>query len=286
MKLLKLAAVGGTLLLHLALAARPAAAASCSTTDGITVVNGLFSTLTPALNQAWPSVAVESGLDPLKNVWDGTINLGCKYGGDEICGAQASSCKKMYATVDVDTIGGLAYLQFDDLEVDTLNAASGTSCPYSSSGTSGPYTCSYSGTGSGEAYLLDDTEITAKISSIKVKVKCSFFGSDFTETLYSGSAKCSASEPSGSATFQYCAGSCQSGSIPAVLSYLTMKDLKLKVDDLSCDVSPNYSPASWIGEILVPELEDEIVAVLTPLIEDALNDTVADFLPFPGKCGS
>lgn len=262
------------------------AAQTCTTTQGAQVINGLLTQLTPALNKAWPSLAVNSGLDPWNDVYDGSINIGCKYGGDEVCGVQASSCKKMYAEVDVSSLTGLAYLQFEDLAVKTLQAASGTqSCPYNSKASGGSYACSYWGSGNGQAYLLNGQSLKAKVSKIKVKVKCNnFIAGDFTETVYSGSATCTASDPKGSATFDFCGGSCASGSTVANLSYTEVDGLDIKVGKLSCNVSPSYSPASWIADVLVPALEDQIVDALTPPIEDALNDLLADYIPFPSTC--
>jgi hypothetical protein len=277
-----------TLALAMLAGTRPADAAVCTTTDGTQVMNALFEQLTPILNQAWPSVAVNNGLDPLKDVYDGSIKLSCKYGGDEVCGVQASSCKKMWAEVDVSSINGLAYLQFENVHVNTLKAADGTqACPYSSSASGGSYACSYSGSGTADAYLTGNSQISASIPKVKVKVKCNnFIAGDFTETLYSGSAKCYASKPKGNSTFDFCGGSCASGSVPATISYAAVDSLDLKVSDLKCDVSPDYSPASWIAEALVPALEDQIVDAITPALEDALNDLFAEYMPFPAKCGS
>jgi len=262
-------------------------AAVCSTTDGITVVNGLLSSLTPVLNKAWPSVAVNTGLDPLKNVLvDEKISLKCSYGGDEICGVQAAKCKEEYAQVSVSSINGLAYMQFKDLAMSSLTANSGTQvCPYSSSASGGAYACSYAGTGSGAAFLVDGQKLTADISEIKVKVKCEIpYIKTWTETVYSGSAQCTGSDPSGTSQIQVCAGSCSSGSV-ANLSYTGLNQLKLKLGDLSCKVSPSYSPVSWIADALVPALKNDIIGAVTPEIQKALNDLVADYMPFPSACG-
>lgn len=257
----------------------------CNSNDATQAVNSLLTQLTPLLNKTWPSLAVSSGLDPWNDVYDGSINLGCKYGGDEICGLQASSCKKMYAEVDVSSLSGLAYLQFQDLAVQSIQgvANGGQSCPYNPNA-SGGYSCSYWGSGNGKAYLVDGQSLKAKISKIKVKVKCNnFIAGDFTETLYSGSATCTASDPKGSATFDFCGGNCQGSAMPG-LSYAAVDGLDLKVGKLSCDVSPDYSPASWIAEVLVPELEEQIIDAVTPPIEEALNDLFADYMPFPSAC--
>jgi hypothetical protein len=265
-------------------------ATSCTTEQGIDVVNSLLTELTPALNNAWPSVAVNNGLDPFEDVYNGKINIGCKYGGDVICGAMAASCKKYYVTINVENIKGISYLQFEDLAVTSLGASSGTkTCPYSTSASAGSYSCSYSGDGSGSAYLQQGQKLTAKLTDITLKAKCEWFWGD-SDTVKvwpasgSGTANCSASKPEGSAFFDFCAGSCASGSPVATLSYAAIDELKIKTTNLSCSVSPSYSPVSWIASVLVPALEDVIIDAVTPPIEDALNDLVTDFLPYPGYC--
>lgn len=275
-----------TLALSLTVLAEGRLAAECSTAASLDTVNGLLDALTPALNTAWPSLAVSSGLDPWKDVYKGKINIGCKYGGDEICGLQASSCKKFYVEVDLSKLTGLSYLQFKELQATTTNAAAGTqACKHDTKVSQGPYSCSYWGSGSGKAYLLSGAALQATLSKLKVKVKCNnFLAGDFTETLYSGSATCKSSDSKGSATLDYCGGACQSGSPAANLSYLAVDDLELKLGKLSCDVKPDYSTVSWIAEILVPELKDTIANTVEPTIEKALNDLLADSIPFPSAC--
>jgi hypothetical protein len=103
------------------------------------------------------------------------------------CGLQLAKCKEEYALVTVSTIRGLAYMQFKDLAMSSLTAQSGTqACPYSASG-GGVYDCSYAGTGTGSAFLINNEVITVNVSEIKVKVKCESV-TTWTETLFSGSA--------------------------------------------------------------------------------------------------
>lgn len=264
------------------------AASTCTSTDGAVVVNGLLASLTPVLNKAWPSVAVSTGLDPLKDVLeDQKVSLKCSYGGDEICGLQAAKCKEEYAQVTVSNIQGLSYMQFEDLVMSSLTAGSGTrACPYSGSAGGGTYDCSYSGTGTGGAFFLNNAKLTADISEIKVKIKCEIpYIKTWTETIFSGSAQCTGSDPEGTGKFQLCAGSCSSGAA-ANLSYAALNELDLKLGSLSCNVSPSYNPVSWIGEALVPAIKDDLVKAVTPEIQKAVNDLVADYMPFPSACGS
>lgn len=264
----------------------PAAAQTCSDSEGTSTINSLLTSLTPVLNAAWPSLAVSSGIDPLTNVLSNEqVPLKCSYGGDEICGVQAAACKKEYAEITVSAINGLSYMQFKDLAVNALTARPGTTCPYSSSANGGPYYCSDSGVGGGSAYLVNNGQITATLSKIKVKVQCEVpvINQKFTETLFSGSARCTGTGPSGGASFTFCGGSCQSEAA-ANLAYAGVYGLDLKLDHLSCDVSPSYNPVSWISDAIVPTVKDDIVKAITPPLEDALNDLLADAVPYPAKC--
>lgn len=257
------------------------------TAEAQQLIDMLLTDLTPVLNAEWPAIATATGLDPMMNVYDGDINIGCKYGGDEVCGLQASSCKKFYVKVDVNEIDGLAAMQFKNMAVTSINGASGTSCPYGSIDESGEFVCSYSGDGSASAYLLDGKKITANIKTIKAQVKCkTLWGDTFTETLWSGSANCKAGDPKGNAKLNYCAGSCASGSPSLALSYLQVKDLDINVGSLSCDVKPDYDMVSWIAEILVPELKKQIINAVTLPIKNALNDLLDDNIPYQSACGS
>ena len=263
-----------------------AAVAQSSAPDGETVVNDLLAGLTPELNKVWPTVAVQNGLDPLPlKPFD--VKLKCKYGGDEICGLQASSCEKMWAEIEIKSIKGLAYMQFKDLAMTAVSSKPGTqACPYNTKTKVGPYSYSFWGEGGGGAYLVSGGTISAEIKKVKVKVQCNALGGlkKFTETMYSGSGRCTATKPQGTGTFHLCAGTCTTSPPVSSLAYSDMENLDFSVGNLSCDVDPSYSPTSWIADTLVPKLEDEIVGQITKPIENALNDTFEKLLPYPSKC--
>jgi len=262
---------------------------TCTSTSGTSIVNGLLTSFTSVLNTAWPSAAVSAGLDPLKDpMVNKKVNLSCKDGGvesgDTICGLQAAKCKEEYAVVTVSSLDGLAYLQFEDLVMSTVTAEAGTqTCPYAPAG-GGAYACSYSGPGTGKAYLLNHEVITANMSEIEVKVKCESFKT-WTETVFKGSAKCTGSDPDGAGTFQACGGSCASGSA-ANLSYAGILKLDLKLGKVSCNVSPSYNPEKWIVDSLAPAIEKDLVNAVTPSIERAINNLAGKYMPFPSTCGN
>ena len=256
--------------------------------DIVDAINGLLTKLTPALNTAWPSFAINNGVDPLENVYRGRIDVPCKYGGDELCGIQLSECTKEYLELDLKSITGLAYLQFEDLIVTSCLAGSGTEpCPFNWS-TSAGYSSSYSGEGSGKAYLISGESLTAKITDMHFKVHCHnpIVQEGWTETLWSGNATCTGKDPLGSATFGYCGGACQSSNPLVALSYGAVNALEIELKDLSCHVSPSYDPLNWILDILVPAVKSTLLDAVTPLIQDALNEFIAGELPFPDACSS
>ena len=131
-----------------------ARAQECSVSDGESIVQGLLDDVIAPFNAAWPAICEASGLDPFDNVFDGSVNLGCGLGdlGNTVCGLQASSCKSMWADVDVSQITGLENLDLTSLTVTSTNASDGTSCPYKSSAVDGTsFSCSYYGEGTGTA---------------------------------------------------------------------------------------------------------------------------------------
>lgn len=277
----------------LACTALPIAASRADTptsADAIAITNDLLVKLTPALNKAWGPLATELGLDPYQNVWmGGQVKLKCKYGGDEICGAQASSCEKMWAEIDVKTITGISYLQFDQLAATSASVAVGNQvCPYEGKAGGGPYSASFSGDINARASFKSGGRFGVDVSKIRVRVECNALGGlkKFKETLYSGSATCTGSVPKGVGTLKYCSGTCQSGQgqVPANLGYTEVDHLDIKVSDVSCDLKPDYNPVNWVGEALVPAVENAIVNAVTPPIEHALNDLFAANLPYPGRC--
>lgn len=260
----------------------------CTTTQGTQIVNGLFDSLTPVLNAQWPAIAVGLGLDPYLDVWDGYINIGCKNGGTEICAAQLAGCDWFRMYVRVSKINGLATLQFADLTMTSLTATPGTkACPFSTPA----YTnaCSYQGNAAGTAALLPGAQIRVLADKIQLKVKCDwgFLGTEV-EKIWpvsgSGSADCTAEKVSGSADMATCAGTCASGSPLAAVEGLKTSDLKIHNNDISCSVSPGYSPVSWLAEIFIPKMEQTLINLVTPPIESALNSVFKEVMPFPGIC--
>ena len=259
---------------------------SCSLQGGNPTgdVNELLDQLTPALNQAWPAIATQEGLDPWKDVWSGKIDIGCKNGGDEICAVELGACDSFYVQLSVDELTGLAGAEFYDLALTVGEVAeAGGICQYDDKVHDDHYTCGYSGQFKAKA-RLDDTKLKADIGEIKVKVKCESLWGSYTTVLYSGSADCTASQLEGTGVADYCGGSCISGTPHANFAYLGMDSLDLGAGSLSCDVKPDYDPVSWIAEIVVPELEDEIIDAVTPPIRNALDDLLESLVPFPSGC--
>jgi hypothetical protein len=104
----------------------PGGSLSCplDSAEGVQIVDDLLDNLTPLLNEAWPSLAAELGIDPLEPVYSGSVGLPCKDGGDEACGFHVSSCKSAKLDVSVPSLTGLGNLRFQNLAVDTLNGRS------------------------------------------------------------------------------------------------------------------------------------------------------------------
>jgi plastocyanin len=256
----------------------------CGQEKGGLVVNTLLTALTPILNRVWPNFALTNGIDPLTNVYDGSINLGCTYGGNEVCTGELLPCASMYANVDVSSITGLHLLQFEQLQASSVTSDASTPCSYSKDAV-GPYICPYSGTGSGKASLAQGATINATLSSIEVIVECGLDGATIPSTVFKGSALCSATKPEGSAKFDFCAGTCPAESpAPANLGYGALADLSIKLGGLECTVSGTYNPAAPAIAILASNLKSTVESKVTEPIEKALNGLVADYVPFPAAC--
>ena len=273
-----------------------ARAQECSVSDGESIVQGLLDDVIAPFNAAWPAICEASGLDPFDNVFDGSVNLGCGLGdlGNTVCGLQASSCKSMWADVDVSQITGLENLDLTSLTVTSTNASDGTSCPYKSSAVDGTsFSCSYSGEGTGTAALTGT--MTADLSSIEIRVECDALGGldDFKETIWEGHATATATSGTADADIKYCSGICSVDSGVASLVYLAMSDLKLKLDGVSVNIVTDGSSynidadlADEIADTIADALKTDIEAALSPVVSSALNDEVDEIIPLPSSCSS
>lgn len=252
-------------------------------------INELFTALTPTLNEQWPAFATKEGLDPMESVYSGDIDLECENGGNTICGFELGSCKKFYAHVKVTDLTGLSKLQFDSLAVTGLSTYEGShSCEYGDEPYSGNFLCSYQGSGTGKASLPSDKSLGVSVPVIEIKTRCTTIAGTYTTVQWSGSATCHAKKPSGTAEFGWCGGSCTSRNPPEVLASAKMTKLKLAVKDLDCDIKGDWmgdaSTLAWVGEILVPEMKNQIVNEIEGPLKRALNDLIEGVVPFPGEC--
>ncbi len=266
---------------------------ACSDVAG--VAQTLLTDFVAPFNKAWPTVAVDTGIDPLKNVYDGSVNLGCGLEGigDAYCGVQASSCSEFYADVDISEIDGLSNLSITSLTLETQNQQAGTVCPYY---TSGPYPvqsfgCSLYGTATGNVKLNGQAKIV--VSSIALKAKCALVGvENYTETLWSGSVTCTASGGTGTVqTAEYCGGLCSVNAGLAALDYLKARDLKMNLTGINCKVNTSdvvYAPIADVLDPILSETADllgkTIEEAAAPAVKTALNNLVAQIMPVPATC--
>jgi hypothetical protein len=265
----------------------PPPGAACGKLEGTQVLNTLLTELTPPLNTAWPSLAVKVKIDPLQDALP-DFNIPCKYGGDELCGMQASQCDMVTASFDHSTVNGLAYLQYSDLVAASLSGTSGTqACPFNPKASGGAYACSYAGAGSGSGNLVGNSKVSVTLSKLKIKVKCKVpvVGKTFKEEVFSGKATCEA-KAKATTGYKFCGGSCAAGDKKGTLSYFGLSDLDVKISSVDCDISPKSNPLSWVGEALASPLKDKLEGPISSAISKGLNSWIAENLPFPGKCGT
>lgn len=287
------------LILSVLVALLPAGGAhaqQCSVSDGESIVQGLLDDVIAPFNSAWPAICEATGLDPFDNVYDGSVNLGCGLGdlGHTICGLEASSCKSMWADVDVSQITGLENLALTAITVTSTDAGSGTTCPYKSSAVDDTsFSCSYSGEGTATAAVTGT--LTADLSNIEIRVECDALGGldKFKETIWQGHATATATGGTATADVKYCSGVCSVDSGLASLVYLASSDLKLKLTGVSTKIVTDGSSydidaqlADEIADTIADELKSVLEAAIAPTVSEALNDEVDEILPLPSSCSS
>jgi hypothetical protein len=261
--------------------------------EGETLAQNLLTSFVKPFNAAWPTIAVATDLDPLNNVYDGTVNLGCGLGGigDAICGVEGGSkCLQFYADVDVSQIDGLSGLQIESITLETTNQQLGNSCPYDSSAVTGAsFGCSLYGSSTADVEL---SQAKVVLSSLSLKVQCDWAGAKSTQTLWAGNATCTATGGTATSEVDYCAGLCSFSSGASSLVALQASDLKLKLTGINCDINTTniISSAASLLDPILDEIADAlgttIETALTPTIQSALNDVVDEVLPLPSSCST
>ncbi len=251
-------------------------------------VNNLFQVLTPVLNEAWPKVAIDNGLDPWPMVWQGDIKIGCKYGGDEFCGLMLGQCKDFYFHATAQDMTGLSSMQFDAPVEATMSATPGTqACGFTQPGgqawPSYTNTCSYHGAANTMAQLLQP--LVVSLEGMAVKAKCTSINGTKTYTVWQSHARCSVNDLSGAATMNQCSGTCASAAPGVALEGLQLGHLHFAAKNVTCDLSSSIpSGYGYIVNLVVPALKNQLVAAITPPIKKAVNGLIPPYVPFPGTC--
>jgi hypothetical protein len=274
----------------------PPTSSSC-TTNGAAVINPVLTDIQNLTNDAWEVAACAAGLCPLSPVFDGTINIGC--GGDleaaldALCTLETVTtfpeCKGFWADVNVTSLDGLQFMQYENFMVTEISGAAGTqTCPYSSGANdSEDFACSYSGTGVGSTILLSNETITLVTESLVIKVQCEGLFGTTDLTQYSGSFTCTTSNPTAKATYGLCAGSCDVDSVDVgVMTYLQVpKSSNLSLDlgsTFKCEFSPAGDPTNTFLDEFVPLFRDQIAEALKEPVQETVNSIIPS-LPFPAS---
>lgn len=256
--------------------------------DATQRMNQAFASFTPVLNRRWPEYVEEEELDPWKDVWAGKIDIGCKSGGDEVCGFHSKplagmiyTCKSFFVKLNVKSLSGLAALEFRDLGVESLDSSS-SEPPCKKSSLFQP-NCGYSGKGDGSADLRDSGQLKAKLRDVLLKAKCKLDGlvnQDF--VVYQGKADCVGKQPDGKAEFSWCSAACSFVPEP-VLQSLELDTLKLHLKTLDCDFTGDwgFKFKDPIADEIIEKSKDGLVDALSPIVKKEINSMVAGLLPFP-----
>jgi hypothetical protein len=275
----------------------PSTSSSC-TTDGAAVINPVLVDIQNLANKEWETESCNFGLCPLSPVFDGTIHIGCTSDLEDslvaVCILDTvgtfPECNDFWVDVNVTSLDGLQFMQYDSFDITEISGASGVQeCPYNSEANDGEdFACSYSGTGTGSVFLLSDEKITLTTESIEVKVRCEgAFDLTTDITLYSGSFTCTTSNPTATATYGLCAGSCDVASVDVgVITYLqvpTSSDLTLDLGStFKCEFEPSGDPTNVFLDAFVPLFTDQIADALKTPVKDTVNSIIPS-LPFPAS---
>lgn len=273
---------------------------ACSTNGGA-IINPLLVAIEAIVNAGWSKAACDLGLCPLGSedhpVYSGEVRIGCDANDalavflDTECedhsGDLSAGCEGFHLDLTVETIDGLQDLQFENFEVQMINGAAGTQkCPYDSKAEGGSFNCSYYGTGVGTGVVISGDEVTAKITEMKARLKCSLDdGGSFEFTIFEDDdIHCKVEDASVTATYDLCAGDCES-SLAGVMTYLKVPnkhDLDLKPGTDHCDISIGVEGLDLKATIL-PPVSKALAKALKGPITDVINEVLPP-MPYPTSC--
>ena len=280
----------------------PSPGISCSS-GGDTLLNAVLTEMQDLVNKDWEQSACNFGLCPLEPVFVGNINLGCKgpleAGLIATCSTlsatTAPACKDFYVDVVANSLNGIQFGQYEDFKITEIHGASGTQvCPNNKNANNGlDLACSYTGTGTGSA-SLKMSELTLQVESLVVHLRCTngIFNENF--ILYNGNVTCNTANPSGTAEYALCGGSCDQvgGDLGGVITYLqipTVNNLQLDLGStFKCEFRPEANPVSAFLDEFVPAFRKQITEALKQPIQETLNSIIPG-LPYPAdacKSGS
>uniref|UniRef100_A0A7S2W7K3 Uncharacterized protein n=1 Tax=Mucochytrium quahogii TaxID=96639 RepID=A0A7S2W7K3_9STRA len=221
-----------------------------------------------AFNSAWPQLAASSGIDPLTGVSIPNVDIPCKYGGDEICGLQASSCDKSWVQMDFNYLNGLGDLEIASYNLGTIDTNT-SSCDSNSlpAGAS----CGYHATPAMTADLISGGKLEANLQNLKFKVKCKdAFGSKFDETIASfSSVTCKSTDATATMDSSVCGSNCN-------IFSASVSNLKISSSTkVTCDVS---GLSSSIVDLVVPTIQSTLFNVVEPIAESEMNKELSNLI--------
>jgi len=111
----------------------PVTASACST-NGADIVNPVLAEMEKITNDGWQVAACKFGLCPLTPVFNGSIHIGCSPNTglavllNTDCQAilPFSGCENFWADVDITSLEGLQYIEYENFMVTQITGATGT----------------------------------------------------------------------------------------------------------------------------------------------------------------
>lgn len=227
-----------------------------------TQVNALLKPASAELNEAWPSMAVEKGLDPLTAETNYNKNLGgsAKAACKAYCGAKKSSCHAFKFHVDEVVLYGMQGMKIGDLQVSDweLSGGQGAQCDLQVNAS---------------APVAADLNIELKGANLKFQCK-NMWGKKRSTTIWKGKGSCKGSHLGPNAVMNLTL----EGSIENPLEKPDMEstdassfDPDLVKKNCQLDNSGGIPGLSDIISAFSSDLLGSIIKVLTPSMSNAIT---------------
>jgi len=259
------------------------------TTAELTWFDSKLSEAALAANDAWLPIIEAYSLDPWKGVThDQIIDIPKKYGCYEFCSTLVAKCDKYWIKISSVDIVGLSTAKLLIPRLKRCNTFSdGETCPC---GSPGPIKEGFQGTVPLAAKVKLTLKVDLKTNGGGLNAECENWWIKGTHNIWGGGVTCEMKDAQAILDLAPCGGQCKAGDDVAIRC-LKALDLTIDRNDFTCTLNGDGSKIPYINDILnlvAPEIEKKVLAILAPLAVKRLNDGEMDkvlgFLMVPREC--